>query len=126
MFVTGEYDKDDEEEDGMSENNNNSFSLSADEQGQLTVADDDGGQLDVVAATASGRQASDGDQLNVAAALAGKQRVGEATSSKEAREGGQKKIHAIVMPFKTPRKKSSQYTDNSEEDCITIAGKSKW
>jgi hypothetical protein len=85
----GEYKEDDEEEDGMAESNNNSSSFSADKQEQLTVANHDGGQLDVVAATACGRRASDGDQSVVAAALAGKRRLGEAASSKEARKGGQ-------------------------------------
>jgi hypothetical protein len=79
----------------MVESNNNSFSFSADKQEQMTVVDDDWGQLDVVAASASGRQASDGDQLEVASLSARKRRVGEASSSNEVREGGQKR----AVPF---------------------------
>ncbi len=87
----GEYKEEDEEEDGMAESNSNSFSYSADKQEQMNVANDDGGQSDVAAALASGRRASDGDQWDVAASLAWKRRVGEAASSKEVRDGGQKK-----------------------------------
>ncbi len=71
----GEYEDGDEEEDGIGENNDTSFSFSANKQEQLTVAAGDGGQLDVTAAAASE-----------------KRRVGEAASSKEVREGGQKKL----------------------------------
>jgi hypothetical protein len=108
--------EDDEEEGGMVEVNNNSFSLSADNE-QLTMDDDNGSQIDAVAvaATASGRWASDGDQSSVSAILSGKRRVGEASSSREMRDGGQKKSRAFSMPFKTSRKKSS-CTDNSYDD----------
>jgi hypothetical protein len=73
----------------MVEINNNSFSFSADEE-QLTMDDDDGSQLDAsaVATAAFGRWASDGDKSSVLALLSGKQRVGEASSSKEMRDGG--------------------------------------
>ncbi len=99
--------EDDDEEGGMVEVNNNSFSLSADNE-QLTMDDDDGSQIDAAAAAAAavGRQASDGDQSSVLTILSGKRRVGEASSSREMRDGGQKKIPAFSMPFKTPRKKS--------------------
>jgi hypothetical protein len=107
--------KDEEEEGGMVKINNNSFSFSADKE-QLTGDDDDGGQLDVAAAAASGIWAFDGDQWSVLALLAGKQRVGEASSSKEMRDGGQKISCAFSMPFKTTRKKSSCHTDDSNED----------
>ncbi len=85
----------------MVEINNNSFSFSADKE-QLTMDDDDASQLDAAAVTAaaSGRQASDGDQLSVLAILSGKWRVGEASSSKEMRDGGQKK----AVPFPCPSK----------------------
>jgi hypothetical protein len=107
---------DDDEEGGMVEVNTNSFSLSADNE-QLTMDDDNGSQIDAAAAaaTASGRWAFEGDQLSVLAILSGKRRVGEASSSREMRDGGQKKSHAFSMPFKTPRKKSSR-TDNSNDD----------
>ncbi len=61
----------------MAASNNNSFSFSAVEQEQLTVADDYGGQLDVAVDMASGRWASDGNQLAVLAELAEKCKVGE-------------------------------------------------
>ncbi len=101
----------------MVEINNNSFSFSADKE-QLTMDDDDGSQLDAAAtaAAAFGRWASDGDQLSVLALLSGKRRVGEASSSKEMRDGGQKKSRAFSMPFKTARKKSSRHTDDSNDD----------
>ncbi len=70
------------------ESKNNFFSFSADKQDQLTVDNDHGGQLDVAAAAASGRQASDGDPLSVLALLAGKRRVGEASAFTEVREEG--------------------------------------
>ncbi len=78
--------EDDEEEGEMVEVNNNSFTSSADKE-QLTMDDDDGIQIDAVAAAAvaSGRQASDGDQASVSAILSGKWRVGEASSSREMR-----------------------------------------
>jgi hypothetical protein len=80
---------DDDEEGGIVEINNNSFSLSADME-QLTMEDDDGSQIDAaaLAMATSGRWASDGDQTSVLAILSGKQRVGEASSSKEMRDGG--------------------------------------
>jgi hypothetical protein len=78
---------DDDEEGGMVGVNNNSVSFSADKE-QLTVENDEWGQLDVEAAVASGRQASGGNQSSVLALLAGKRRVGEASSSKEVRDGG--------------------------------------
>jgi hypothetical protein len=103
----GEYKEEEEEdeEDGMAESNNNSFSFSADEQEQMNVANDDGGQSDVAAALASGRQASDEDRPNVAALLAGKRSVGEAASFKEMRDGGQKKAVPLLCPLK-PQGKS--------------------
>ncbi len=109
-------DEDEEEEGGMVEVNNNSFTSSADDK-QLTIDNDDGSQIDAAAAAmaASGRWASDGDQLSVSAILSGKRRVGVASSSREMRDGGQKKSHAFSMPFKTPRKKSS-HMDNSNDD----------
>jgi hypothetical protein len=73
----GEYKEDDNKEDCMAASNNNSFSFSAVEQEQLTVADDYGGQLDVAVDMASGRWASDGNQLAVLAELAEKCKVGE-------------------------------------------------
>ncbi len=90
----------DEEEGGMVDVTNNSFSLSADNE-QLTMDKDNGSQIDAGAApaAASGRWASDGDQLSVLAILSGKQKVGEASSSRELRDGGQKK-----MPFLSPSK----------------------
>jgi hypothetical protein len=42
--------------------------------------------------------------------------VGEAASSNEVREGRQKKGHAFMQPFKTPRKKLSHDTDDSKDD----------
>jgi hypothetical protein len=107
--------EDDDEEGGMVEVNNNSFTLSADDK-QLTMDDDNGSQIDAAAAVAgaSGRQASDGNQSSVSAISSEKWRVGAASSSREMRDGGQKK-HAFSMPFKTPRKRSSR-TDNSNDD----------
>jgi hypothetical protein len=114
----GEFEVDEEEDDegGMVEVNNNSFSLSADDE-QLTMDDDDDSQIDAAAAAAvaSGRQASGGDQSSVLASSSGKRKVGEASSSREMRDGGQKKSRAISMPFRTPRKKSS-CTDDSNYD----------
>ncbi len=49
------------------------------------------------------------------AILSGKWRVGEASSSREIRDGGEKESRAFSMPFKTPRKKSSR-TDDSNDD----------
>jgi hypothetical protein len=82
------------------------------------MEDDDGSQLDAaaVAAAASGRRASDGDQSSVLAMLSGKRRVGEASSSKDMRDRGQKKSLAFSMPFKTARKKSSCHMDDSNDD----------
>jgi hypothetical protein len=48
------------------------------------------------AAAASGRWASDGDQSDVMALLARKWRVGEASSFKVEREGGQKKAVPLL------------------------------
>jgi hypothetical protein len=100
----------------MVEVNNNSFTSSADNK-QLTMDNDDGSQIDAVAAVAaaSGRRTSDGGQLSVLATSSGKRRFGAASSSREMRDGGQKKSHAFSMPFKTPRKKSS-HTDDSNDD----------
>jgi hypothetical protein len=86
----------------MVEINNNIFSFSADKE-QLTMDNDDDSQIDtaVAAAVTSGRQASDGDQSSVSAILSGKRRVGEASSSKEMRDGGQKKpclFYALQNP----------------------------
>ncbi len=81
----------------MAENNYNSFSFFANNQEQLTVAEDDGGQLDIATAIASGRWAIDGDWLVLTAASAGKTMVWEAASSKEARKGGQKKILCYAL-----------------------------
>jgi hypothetical protein len=50
----GEDEENDDEEGGMVEINSNSISFSADKE-QLTVDDDDGGQLGVAAVAASGR-----------------------------------------------------------------------
>jgi hypothetical protein len=85
----------------MVEVNNNSFTLSADDE-QLTMDDDDGSQIDAAAAAAaaSGRWDSDGDQLSVLAILSGKWRVGEASSSREMRDGGQKKAVPFLCPSK--------------------------
>jgi hypothetical protein len=93
--------EDDEEEGGMVEINNNSVSLSADKE-QLTMEDDDGSQIDAaaLALAAPGRWASDGDQTSVSAILSGKRRVGEASSSKEMRAGGQKKAVPFLCPSK--------------------------
>ncbi len=96
----GDYEEDEEEEDGMAESNDNFFFFSVDKQEQMTVADDVRGQLDVAAAAASGRRASDGDQSSVLASLAGKRRVGEATSSKKVKEGGQKKAMSLLCCLK--------------------------
>ncbi len=84
--------EDDDEEGGMVEINNNSFSLSANKE-QLTMEDDYVSQKDAAAAAlaASGRRASDGNQLSVLAILSWKWRVDKASSSKEMRDGGQKK-----------------------------------
>ncbi len=95
----GEFEEDkedDDEEGGMVEINNSSFSFSAGEE-QLTMDNDDGSQSDATAAAAaaSGRWASDGDQSSVLAMLSGKVRVGEDSSSREIRDGGQKK----AVPF---------------------------
>ncbi len=113
----GEDEEDDDEEGEMVEINNNPFSLSADRE-QLTVDNDDGGQLDVVAAAASRRQDFDGNHPSVLALLAWKQRVGKVSTSKEMRDGGQKqkKSRAFSMPFETARKKSSCHTDDSNEE----------
>ncbi len=94
--------EDDDEEGGMVEINNSSFYISADEE-QLAMNDEDGSQLDAAAATAaaSERRASDGDQLSVLAILSGKWRVGEASSSKEMRDGGQKKAVPFLCPSKS-------------------------
>ncbi len=55
--------------------------------------------------------------MDVAASSAGKCRVGEAASTKEVRDGGQKISRAFAtMPFKTSRKKSSRSMDNNNED----------
>jgi hypothetical protein len=80
------------------------------------VNNDDGGQLDVAAVAASGRRASNGNQLSFLALLSGKRRVGEASSSKEMRDGGQKESLAFSMPFKTARENSSRHMDDSNED----------
>jgi hypothetical protein len=100
----GEFEDDkenDDEEGGMVKIINNSFTLSADAE-QLTMDDDDGSQIDAAAAVAvaSGRWAFDGDQLSVSAISSGKQRVGEASSSREMRDGEKKK----AVPFKCPPK----------------------
>jgi hypothetical protein len=83
----------------MVEINNNSFFFSADKE-QLTMDGDEGCQLDAAAAAvaASGRWASDGDQSSVSAILSGKWRVGEASSSKEMRDWGQKKAVPFLCP----------------------------
>ncbi len=65
------------------------------------MANDDGGELDVVAAAASERRAPVGDQLDVVSLLAGKRRVGEASSSKEVREGVQKKAMPLLCHLKS-------------------------
>jgi hypothetical protein len=100
----GEFEDDEEDDDGeggMVEVINNSFTLSADDE-QLTMDDDDGSQKDAAAAVvvAFGRRASDGDQLSVLAILSGKRRVGEASSSREMRDGGQKKAVPFLCPSK--------------------------
>jgi hypothetical protein len=46
----------------------------------------------------------------------GKWRVGEASSSKEMRDGGQKKSRAFSMLIKTARKNSHHHTDDSNDD----------
>ncbi len=88
---------------------NNSFTSSADNE-QLTMDNDNGSQIYAVAAAAvaSGRRASDGDQTSVSAILAGKRRIGEASSSREMRDRGQS------MPIKTPKKKSSCMADSDD------------
>jgi hypothetical protein len=90
----------------MVEVNNNSFTSSADNK-QLTMDNDDGSQIDAAAAAAaaSGRWASDGDQLSVLAISSGKRRVGEASSSREMRDGGQKKAVPFLCPSK-PQERS--------------------
>jgi hypothetical protein len=91
--------EDDEKEGGMVEVNNDSFSLSAHNK-QLTMDNDHGSQIDAAAAAAaaSGRQASDGDQSSVLAILSGKWKVGEASSSREMRDGHQKKAVPFLCP----------------------------
>jgi hypothetical protein len=115
-----EFEEDEEEEDdeegGMVDINNNDFSFSADKE-QLTMDGNDASHIDAAAAAAavSGRRSSDGKQLSVLEILSRKRRSGEASSSKEMRDGGQKKKPCLSMPFKTPRKKSS-CTDDSYDD----------
>jgi hypothetical protein len=67
---------------------------------------DDSSQIDaaVAAVAASGRWASDGDQLSVLAISSGKLRVGEASSSREMRDGGQKKAVPFLCPLKPQRR----------------------
>jgi hypothetical protein len=63
---------------------------------------DDGSQIDAaaVAVVASGKWPSDGDQSSVLAILSGKRRVGEASSSREIRDGGQNKAVPFLCPSK--------------------------
>ncbi len=101
--------EDDDEEGGMVEVNNNSFTSSADDE-QLTMDNDNGSQIDAaaVAVAASGTRASDGDQSSVLAILSGKQRVGEASSSREMRDGGQKKP-CLFYALKNPKEEVFLY-----------------
>jgi hypothetical protein len=105
----GEFEDNEEEDDeegGTAEVNNNSFTSSADNE-QLTMDNDDGSQIDAAAAAVavSGRRASDRDQSSVSAILPGKRRVGEASSSREMRDGGQKKAVPFLCPSK-PQQRS--------------------
>ncbi len=90
--------------------NNNSFSLSADDE-QLSMDDDNGSQIDAAAAAAvaSGRWASDGDQLSVLAISSGKWRVGKASSSREMRDGGQKKKPCLFYALQNPKEEVFSY-----------------